>query len=180
MRVTVFGASAAKDGDSEYAVAAEVGRQLAEAGHTVLNGGYGGTMEASARGAVEAGGKSIGVICSPCFPNRPKGNVYLSSYIDTGSIPQRLDELTKDIDAYVVLPGKLGTLNELVLVWNNNSIAKLSNRTPVPIFVFRNPWEPIVDAVKHSLHLSDADGNLVSFVDSVDDFVTKLAQISNA
>ncbi len=63
MRVSVFGGSQPKEGDAAYTEAQELGRLLAERGHTVLTGGYIGTMEAVSRGANEAGGHVIGVTC---------------------------------------------------------------------------------------------------------------------
>ena len=59
--ITIFGTGRAKPGDAAYALAYELGKLLVEAGFTIANGGYGGTMSAAARGAVEAGGKTIGV-----------------------------------------------------------------------------------------------------------------------
>ena len=62
MNISVFGGSQTKEGDAAYAEARELGALLAQRGHTVLTGGYIGTMEAVSRGAHEAGGrrKSVG------------------------------------------------------------------------------------------------------------------------
>ena len=57
----VFGAYAPLPGEADYELAREVGHAAAAAGWTVMNGGYAGVMEASARGAKEAGGRVIGV-----------------------------------------------------------------------------------------------------------------------
>jgi len=65
-------------------LAEQTGRALAELGYVVANGGYGGTMEASARGAKQAGGRTIGVTCS-IWKSRP--NAYLDEVITTGSRP---------------------------------------------------------------------------------------------
>src|SRR5512141_3056804 len=63
MDITVFGGSQPKEGSSAYNEAMELGRLLAQRGHSVLTGGYIGTMEAVSRGASEAGGHVIGVTC---------------------------------------------------------------------------------------------------------------------
>src|SRR5512141_3078996 len=63
MRVTGCGGSEPKEGNAAYTEAMELGRLLAERGHTVLTGGYIGTLEAVSRGAHEAGGHVIGVTC---------------------------------------------------------------------------------------------------------------------
>jgi len=62
--ITIFGTSGARLGDSAYMLAYQTGKLLAQAGFVIANGGYGGTMEAAAKGAAEAGGKIIGVTCS--------------------------------------------------------------------------------------------------------------------
>ncbi|MCX6080428.1 MAG: hypothetical protein NTW32_12925 [Chloroflexi bacterium] len=63
MNVTVFGGSQPRPGSVAYVEAYALGQLLAIAGHTVLSGGYIGTMEAVSRGANEAGGHVIGVTC---------------------------------------------------------------------------------------------------------------------
>ncbi len=64
MKITVFGGSNPLPGSPAYAEAYELGKLLALAGHTILTGGYIGTMEAVSRGANEAGGHVIGVTCT--------------------------------------------------------------------------------------------------------------------
>jgi len=89
--ITFFGTGRAKHDDSAYILAYETGRVLAQAGFTIANGGYGGTMEAAAKGAAEAGGKIIGVTCS-AFKSST-ANKYVSRTIVTGSLDERLDTL---------------------------------------------------------------------------------------
>ncbi|MHC4174601.1 MAG: LOG family protein, partial [Planctomycetota bacterium] len=113
--ITIFGTSRAGPGDSAYTLAYETGKLLAEAGFTIANGGYGGTMLAAANGAAEAGGTIIGVTCS-AFKNN-KANEYITREIMTGSLDERLDMLIKLGQGYVVLPGGTGTLLELAKVW---------------------------------------------------------------
>ncbi len=57
--ITIFGTSRAGAGDAIFTLAMETGRLLAQAGFTIANGGYGGTMLAAAKGAAEAGGEII-------------------------------------------------------------------------------------------------------------------------
>ena len=71
MKASVFGGSQPKEGASAYAEAYALGKMLAEAGHTVMTGGYIGTMEAVSRGASEAGGHVIGVTCEEIEGWRP-------------------------------------------------------------------------------------------------------------
>lgn len=112
--VTIFGAAKANPDDTTYRLAYETGKLLAEAGFTIANGGYGGTMLAVSKGAAEAGGQTIGVTCS-AFARTP--NEYVSREITTDSLEERLDTLIKLGQAYIVLPGGTGTLLELAKVW---------------------------------------------------------------
>ena len=82
MRISVFGGSQPKESDLAYAEAMELGRLLAQHGHTVLTGGYIGVMEAVSRGAQEAGGHVIGVTCEEIEAWRPiKANAWVMEEI---------------------------------------------------------------------------------------------------
>ena len=113
--VTIFGTGRAAEGQAAYTLAYETGRLLAQAGFTIANGGYGGTMLAAAKGAAEAGGEIIGVTCSAFKSSR--ANKYITREIVTSSLDERLDKLVKLGRAYIVLPGGTGTLLELAKVW---------------------------------------------------------------
>jgi len=91
--ITIFGTSRVEAGESIFSQAYETGRLLAQAGFTIANGGYGGTMLAAAKGAAEAGGEIIGVTCS-AFKSS-KANEYVTSEIVTGSLDERLETLVK-------------------------------------------------------------------------------------
>ena len=119
MNVTVFGGSQPKEGDASYAEAYELGKLLAEAGHTVLTGGYIGTMEAVSRGAAEAGGHVIGVTCAEIERWRPvKANGWVKEEWRRETLMERLQALVERCDAAIALPGGPGTLTEIALTWN--------------------------------------------------------------
>ncbi|MHC4241614.1 MAG: LOG family protein [Planctomycetota bacterium] len=141
--VTIFGTSKAGEGDYAYVLAYETGRLLAQAGFTIANGGYGGTMLAAAKGASEAGGEVIGVTCSAFKNSRP--NKYISREVDTVSLDERLDRLIQLGHAYVVLPGGTGTLLELAKVWELKNKGFL--RGDKPIILLGRFWKPLVDSV---------------------------------
>ena len=147
--ITVFGTAKAGPGDTVYTLAYRVGKLLAQAGFTIANGGYGGTMLAVAKGASEAGGETIGVTCS-AFGRTPneyinRKNEYISREIVTNSLDERLDTLIKLGQGYVVLPGGTGTLLELAKVWElkNKGFLKKSK----PIILVGGFWKPLVDLI---------------------------------
>jgi uncharacterized protein (TIGR00730 family) len=141
--VSVFGSGTVKPGDKEYAEAKLLGKLLAGAGYAIANGGYGGTMEASAKGAKEAGGEVIGVTCSAFKRSRP--NALLSREFVTNSLDERLDKLIELGLAYVVLPGGTGTLLELALVWELKNKGFLTGDKP--IIILGEYWKPLVELV---------------------------------
>jgi len=141
--IAIFGTGRAGQGDSTYQLAYEVGKLLAEAGFTIANGGYGGTMLASAKGAAEAGGEIIGVTCS-AFKNST-ANKYVTREVVTGSLDERLDTLIELGQAYVVLPGGTGTLLELAKVWELKNKGFL--KADKPIILLGGFWKPLVELV---------------------------------
>ena len=85
--VTMFGASAGEAGEALMVAAETLGRAFAERGWTLVNGGYGGTMLAGARGARAAGGRTIGVTCS-IF--KSPANEFISKIVPTADLYERL------------------------------------------------------------------------------------------
>jgi uncharacterized protein (TIGR00730 family) len=156
--ITIFGTGRAKPGDSTYTLAYETGKLLAQAGFTIANGGYGGTMLAAAKGAAEAGGEIIGVTCS-VFKGKP--NEYISREIVTDSLDDRLDTLIKLGQAYVVLQGGTGTLLEVAKVWELKN--KGFPEADKPIILVGGFWKPLVDLIAaddsdSSRYLKQVDG----------------------
>jgi hypothetical protein len=141
--VTIFGSGRAREGDYAYVLAYETGKLLAQTGFTIVNGGYGGTMLAAAKGASEAGGEVIGVTCSAFKSSIP--NKYISREVDTVSLDERLDKLIQLGQAYVVLPGGTGTLLELAKVWELKNKGFL--KADKPIILLGRFWKPLVDSV---------------------------------
>ena len=88
--VAVFGSSSVFVGDEAYERAARCGRLLAEAGFTVVTGGYAGVMVAASQGASEAGGWVIGVTAPKLFPHRRGPNRFVDEVIEANSLPDCL------------------------------------------------------------------------------------------
>ena len=138
--VAVFGSADPAEGSAEYETARQVGAVLAGLGYTVVNGGYGGTMAASARGAVEAGGRAVGGTCTHW---RSGANPYVAPVIETTNLPDRLEKLVELGRAgFVVLTGGTGTLQELAVVWERMSKKAMPVR---PIVCVGEFWRPLVN-----------------------------------
>jgi len=141
--VSIFGTSHAEPREPAFVVAERTGRALAEAGFVVANGGYGGTMLASAKGAAQAGGTVIGVTCAAFKRSVP--NEYLTREVRTASLDERLRTLVNLGRAYIVLPGGTGTLLELATVWELKNKKFLDPHTA--IVLLGGFWEPLVDLI---------------------------------
>ncbi len=110
--VSVFGSARTPPGTPEYELCREVGRRLGEAGFAVITGGGPGAMEAANRGAHEAGARSIGLnIDLPFEPGGASRWVDLS--LDFHYFFCRKIMFVRYANAFVVLPGGYGTLDEL-------------------------------------------------------------------
>lgn len=158
--VTVFGSSVPEENSKDYTLAYDCGRKLAEAGMTVCNGGYRGTMEASARGAKSAGGLTIGITISDWIR---KPNPWIQQEIKTTSLIERLMKLVEMGNAYVVLPGGSGTLLEFACVLEliNKSVI-----SPKPIVLIGDFWDGIIETLKHE-PLADGKDNCTRLIHKV-------------
>jgi len=140
--VCVFGGTQAPSESPAYQAAMSVGRKLARLGYAIANGGYGGTMEASARGAKAAGGLVIGVTCAIW---RSQPNEFLDHRFVAPDLTERLGKLVElGRSGYVVLPGANGTLSELACVWERKDIGDLPDR---PLVFFGSYWQPLIDLI---------------------------------
>lgn len=109
--VAVFGSARTSDGDPAYELARRIGGELARAGFAVITGGGPGAMEAANRGAHEAGGLSIG--CNVELPHEQHLNPYVDLSVEFHYFFARKVMFVKYADAFVILPGGFGTLDEL-------------------------------------------------------------------
>jgi len=143
MKVSVFGGSQPQEGSAAYIEAQELGRLLAQHGHTVLTGGYMGTMEAISRGAREADGHVIGVTCEDIETWRPiKANAWVIEEIRKKTLIERLHTLIHESDAALALPGGAGTLTEITLMWNMMIVESLHRR---PLILIGDGWQSVFD-----------------------------------
>ena len=140
--ITFFGSARTEPGTPGYETAEALGRALAQAGFTVANGGYGGSMEAVSKGAREAGGHVIGVTTDQ-FDSIP--NQWLQEEIRMPDWTARLFKLVELGEAYVALPGGTGTLVELSVVWEWNN--KRFFDRPRPVVLLGDYWQAVVASV---------------------------------
>jgi uncharacterized protein (TIGR00730 family) len=169
--VAVFGSSEPRPGEPAYALARRVGELLARAGYGVITGAYGGVMEAASRGAREAGGRTVGVPCAIFAGRSP--NAFLDETIASRDLYDRSRELIERARAYVVLPGRAGTLSELTLLWALNRAGCLDRR---PVVLLGDAWGPLLDLLDRSRMLEDGQKRVTSVAASPEEAVLRIAR----
>ncbi len=168
MNVTIFGGATAFPGEARYDEAVRLGRLLAQAGHPVLTGGYMGTMEAASRGAVEAGGHTIGVTCEEIERWRSsKANPWVKEEWFLPTLHERVITLIDNSGALIALPGGPGTLTEISMAWNRMLIEAIPAR---PLILVGPGWKAIFDQIFQiqGAYIADRHRTLLTFVDTVE------------
>jgi uncharacterized protein (TIGR00730 family) len=143
--VTVFGSARYGESHPYYTLGREVGAGLAGFGFTVMTGGGPGLMEATNRGAREAGGRSVG--CNIELPMEQAPNPYLDRWVTCRYFFVRKVLLFKYSYAFVGLPGGIGTLDELFEALVLIQTGKIRN-FPV-VLVGAEYWRPLQDLLQH-------------------------------
>jgi uncharacterized protein (TIGR00730 family) len=169
--VSVFGSARSKPDSPECELAADLGAALAEAGYAVITGGGPGVMEAANRGATEAGGMSVGLGIE--LPFEQGLNDWVDMGIDFRYFFVRKTMFVKYAQAFVVLPGGFGTLDEL---FEAVTLVQTKKVTRFPVILMGTAyWAGLIDWVKSTLladgKINEADLELIQVTDDVDEAV---------
>lgn len=171
--VTVFGSARFEPDNPYYQQGVKVGEALARLGFTVMTGGGPGIMEAANKGAYEAGGYSVG--CNIILPFEQQPNPYLHRWIDIRYFFVRKFLLMKYSYAFVVMPGGIGTLDEL---FESLTLIQTKMIANFPIVIMgkdyhKELYEHIQLMAKNE-SISPEDMNLLYITDSVDEMIAHI------
>jgi len=178
--VSVFGSARTHPHDPVYELAVQVGKALAEAGYAVVTGGGPGTMEAANRGALEAGGLSVGLGIELPF------EAGLNQYVDLGVNFRyffvRKTMFVKSAEGFVVLPGGMGTLDEL---FEALTLVQTQKVTRFPIVLMGTEyWAGLLDWLRATCveagTINEEDIDLVHLTDDVDEAVAHIVAARDA
>ena len=176
MRVCVFCSSSEAVDDRLLAQGERLGSALARAGHEVLYGGtYLGTMASVARGARAAAGRVVGVI--PTFLlDRGIADEACDELVVTSDLLERKREMLARSDAFVALPGGLGTLDELLEVVTHAHLGQLAG--PMVLLDEAGFWKPLLALLTEleEQGLARPPGELLQHCDRVEDAVAGLEE----
>ncbi|MEV5711351.1 TIGR00730 family Rossman fold protein [Actinoallomurus sp. NPDC052274] len=145
--VSVFGSARTKPGSEEYELAERIGALLAEAGYAVITGGGPGIMEAANKGADDAGGLSVGLGIE--LPFEQKLNDHIDIGVEFRYFFVRKTMFVKYSQAFVVLPGGFGTLDEL---FEAITLVQTKKITRFPIVLFGTDyWGGLIQWIKDQM-----------------------------
>ncbi|HRC92753.1 MAG TPA: TIGR00730 family Rossman fold protein [Bacteroidia bacterium] len=171
--VAVFGSARFKEDHHYYQLGREVGANVSRLGFTVMTGGGPGVMEAANRGAKEVGGFSVG--CNIILPREQQPNKYLDKMVEFHHFFVRKVLMFKYSYAFVVLPGGVGTIDEMFEALTLIQTKKVGD-FPV-VLMGKHYWQPVIDQLKvfdehkTALH-SELDSLLIT--DSLDEMTEYL------
>ena len=169
--IGVFGSARTPADHPFYAMAEEVGRKLAEAGFAVITGGGPGAMEAANKGAHEAGGQSVGLGIE--LPFETGLNPFVDQGINFRYFFARKTMFVKYARGFVVLPGGLGTFDEL---FEAMTLVQTQKVTSFPIVLMGSSyWRGLIDWLRDTVlaegKINPADVEMLVVTDDVDEAV---------
>jgi uncharacterized protein (TIGR00730 family) len=169
--VTIFGSARMGEGTPMYELARKIARRLAESGFSIITGGGPGIMEAANRGCREGHGLSIG--CNIELPHEQAVNPYVDLGIEFRYFFARKTMFVKYADAFVILPGGFGTLDELFEALTLIQTGKVRH-FPV-VLVGREYWEGLLGWIRDvqlpAGAIAQSDIDLLKLTDDPDEIV---------
>jgi uncharacterized protein (TIGR00730 family) len=167
--VTIFGSARTPPNSPDYELARAIARNLAEHGFSIITGGGPGVMEAANRGCREGGGLSIG--CNIELPHEQGLNAFVDLGIEFKYFFARKTMFVKYADAFVILPGGFGTLDELFEALTLIQTGKIRD-FPV-VLVGTAYWRGLIDWMRATQlpagAISAADIDLLKLTDDADE-----------
>jgi uncharacterized protein (TIGR00730 family) len=149
-RVTIFGSARAKPGSFVYDEVKRVAAALADMGCDIITGGGPGLMQAANEGAAAANApernRSVGIRVE--LPFEQEVNPFVEQAFEHKTFFSRLHHFVLTSDAYVVSPGGIGTVLELMLIWQ---LLQVKHVQDTPLILVGNMWSELVDWARKNL-----------------------------
>ena len=169
--VSIYGSARIKEGDELYAQTEEIARRLGEMGFAIITGGGPGVMEAGNKGALAAGVASVGLNIE--LPEEQGPNAYTTTSITFRHFFVRKIMLVKYASAFIIMPGGLGTLDEVTELLMLIQTHKIK---PFPVVLFNSGyWQGFLDWLRDRAlaagYISEDDFTLLRVCDRPDELV---------
>ena len=171
--ISIFGSARTKSNHPTYILTTEIAKAVSKLGYGVITGGGPGIMEAANKGANEVGGVSVGLNIN--LPMEQESNKYIdkNKLIDFQYFFVRKVMFIKYAQGFIVMPGGVGTLDELFESFTLLQTSKI-NKFPI-ILVGRDYWKGLIDWIKEKLlgqnNISSEDLKLFEVVDTVEEVI---------
>lgn len=171
--ISIFGSARTKSNHPTYILTTEIAKAVSKLGYGVITGGGPGIMEAANKGANEVGGVSVGLNIN--LPMEQESNKYIDKdkLIDFQYFFVRKVMFVKYAQGFIVMPGGVGTLDELFESFTLLQTSKI-NKFPI-ILVGRGYWKGLIDWIKEKLlgqnNISPEDLKLFEVVDTVEEVI---------
>ncbi len=171
--ISIFGSARTKSNHPTYILTTEIAKAVSKLGYGVITGGGPGIMEAANKGANEVGGVSVGLNIN--LPMEQESNKYIDKdkLIDFQYFFVRKVMFVKYAQGFIVMPGGVGTLDELFESFTLLQTSKI-NKFPI-ILVGRDYWKGLIDWIKEKLlgqnNISPEDLKLFEVVDTVEEVI---------
>ena len=176
-RVTFFGFANAIAGEPLYELVRETAALTAQKGYVVVNGGGPGVMEASSRGAKEAGGRTIGITFYPKdaanFEGRAMHNP-LDEEVVTLNYLERTIKLMEYGQVYMTFQGGTGTISEFAMAWG---MARLYYGHHKPLILVGDFWHEIIDVFTRTMRIRSEELRVFQIAENPEEAVDILVQI---
>ncbi|MBN2333404.1 MAG: TIGR00730 family Rossman fold protein [Deltaproteobacteria bacterium] len=169
LAVSIFGSARTTEEHEDYQQAWSLGNILAKAGITVITGGGPGIMAAANRGALEAGGKSVGLNIT--LPMEQKPNEYITKLVSFKYFFVRKVMLVKYAQAFIIFPGGFGTLDEM---FESLTLIQTHKMKPFPIILYGSHyWRGLIDWLRREMeplgYIGEEDLSLFQIVDDINE-----------
>jgi len=171
--ISIFGSARIQEGDSNYQLTVAIAEAIALSGYGIISGGGPGIMEAANKGAQKAGGTSVGLNIELPFEQQSNPYIDQDKLINFQYFFVRKVMFVKYAQGFVVMPGGVGTLDELFEAYTLIQTDKVS-KFPI-ILVGRDYWSGLLDWIKETIlkekNISPEDLELIELVDTKDEIM---------
>ncbi len=175
--VSIFGSARTKADTPHYELAVSIAKAITENGYGIITGGGPGIMEAANKGAQLAKGVSVGLNINLPFEQNINPYIDIDKQMTFEYFFVRKVMFVKYAQGFVVLPGGIGTLDELFEAFTLIQTEKIQ-RFPI-ILVGSEYWRDLIEWIKNTLlkekYISEEDLDLIEVVDTAEEVVTSLS-----
>jgi len=158
-KIAVFAGASVKENSPLYKDAVETGRIIGK-NFDIICGGYGGLMEGVSKGVSEARGKCYG-IGFKAFDK--KKNIYIYRMKKASSLSERLDYFLKNADAFIALPGGVGTICEVMFLWDNMKAGLCEIK---PLLLYGRIWNKFLTRIKTDFLIPEKSFRLLKYAEN--------------